>query len=477
MPRRMTITAMPVKPLTIRASAVEALRADFGGELITPNDATYGQARRVWNGMIDRYPALIARCAGPADVRAALAFARDEGMPLAVRGGGHSGAGFGVCDSGVVVDLSMLRAVHVDPVTRRARVGGGATWAEVDTATQAHALAVTGGLVTHTGVGGLTLGGGIGYLMRQHGLACDNLMTAELIDASGRAVIVTDDSTPELMWGLRGGGGNFGVVTSLEYRIHDVGPTILAGALVYRLADGPEVLRLYREWSATLPDEVGTVVALRCAPSSPHLPAEIHGQPVIMIAVCALGRIENGQRAIDSIRRVRQPAVDLVEPKPYVKQQAMFDSSAPHGRQNYKRNANLAELSDAVIDIILEAAENKVSPHSMILLFQLGGQVSRIKENATAYSDRTAAFNIDINGQWLSAHDPHATEHLDWVRRTHDQLQPLSTGGAYVNFLNGDEGGDTVRSAYGSAKYERLAALKRQHDPDNLFRLNHNIRP
>lgn len=311
----------------------------------------------------------------------------------------------------------------------------------------------------------------------RHGLACDNVVAADLINAAGERVTVTEETTPELMWGLRGGGGNFGVVPTFEYRLHSIGPEVLAGALVYPLADGPEVLPFYRDWSPALPDEVTTVVALRSAPPSPHLPVEIHGQPVVMIAVCAVGRIEDGQRALEPLLRFKPPVVDLVEAKPYVKQQAMFDPSAPHGRQNYKRNANLAELSDAAIEVLLDATAARTSPHSMTLLFQLGGQVSRIGEDATAYSDRAASYNVDINAQWLTADDPRAPEHVEWVRHTHSRLQPLSSGGAYVNFLQGDELGDAARSAYGAAKYERLAALKRRHDPSNLFRLNHNIRP
>ena len=471
------MTAVTEQHATIRARAIKALRADFRGDLITPADDGYGQARKVWNGMIDRYPQLIARCVRPADVAAALAFARDEGLPLAVRGGGHSGAGFGVCDSGVVIDLSKMRHVQVDPRTHRARVGGGATWADVDAAGQVHGLAVTGGLVTHTGVGGLTLGGGLGYLMRRDGLACDNLVSADLVDASGRRVTATDDSTPELIWGLRGGGGNFGVVTTFEYRLHEVGPQVYAGALAYRLVDGYEVLRFYRAWSAELPDDIATVIALRSAPAVPHLPVEVHGRPVVMIAACALGRVEDGRRALEPLRRFKEPVADLVEVKPYIQQQAMFNPSAPHGRQNYKRNANLADLSDGAIEVLLHATETKTDPNSLILLFQLGGQVARIPEQATAYSDRAAGYNVDINAQWLSADDPRASEHVEWVRRTHARIQPFSTGGAYVNFLNGDERADAVRAAYGAAKYDRLAALKRQYDSTNLFRMNHNISP
>lgn len=457
--------------------ALRWLRTGLSGELLIPSDAGYTEARRVWNGMVDRYPALIARCVSREDVAATIAVARDHGMPLAVRGGGHSAAGFGVCDAGVVLDLSLMRTVHVDVLAKRVSVSGGATWADVDAATQAYGLAVTGGLVTHTGVGGLTLGGGIGHLMRRCGLTCDNLLTAELTTADGTQLTVNDVDLPDLMWGLRGGGGNFGVVTRFDYALHDVGPTVLAGALVYPLSAGGNVLRYYRDWAGTLPDEMTTVVALRCAPPLPFLPPALHGQPVIMISACWTGVLRMGNQVLEPLRRGTKPLVDRIEAKTYVHHQSMFDASAPHGRQNYKRNCNLAELSDPVIDLLLDSAANHTSPHSLTLVFQLGGAVARVHEDATAYSDRGAQFNIDINAQWTDPHDPRAPQHAHWVRDLHEALQPFSTGRAYINFLNGDEEGDRVRTAYGLGKYERLARLKRRYDPNNVFHINQNIRP
>ena len=462
----------PVDP-----SVVAALRADFAGEIVTPGDEAYDHARRVWNGMIDRRPAVIARCASRRDIAAAVALSRDQGLPLAVRGGGHSAAGFGVCDRGIVVDLSLMRAVRIDPAARRASVGGGATWVDVDRAAQAHGLAVTGGLVTHTGVGGLTLGGGLGNLMRRCGLTCDNLVAADLICADGERVAVSEQERPDLLWGLRGGGGNFGVVTRFEFSLHDVGPTVLAGAAVYPLADAPATLRFYRDWAASLPDDMTTVVALRSAPPAPFLPSKIHGEPVLMIAACWAGALDAGEKALEPLRRATRPLVDLIGPKPYLHHQSMFDASAPHGRWNYKRNANLPGLADAVIDALVEHTAAKTSPHSMTVLFQLGGAVSRIDEYDTAYSDRDAAFNVDLNAQWIDAEDSRAEEHVRWVRDLHAAVLPFSTGGAYVNFLNGDEDGDRVRAAYGVTKFERLVELKRRYDPDNVFCLNQNVRP
>jgi FAD/FMN-containing dehydrogenase len=426
--------------------------------------------------MITRYPAVIARCADTYDVAASIAFARELGLPIAVRGGGHSAPGFGVCDGGVVVDLSRMRTVEVDPEARVASADGGARWLEMDRATQDHGLAVTGGLVTHTGVGGLTLGGGIGNLMRLCGLACDNLVEAELVTADGVTKVVSESQDAELLWGLRGGGGNFGVVTRFQFRLHEVGPEVVAGLVMYPLAEGHRILRFYREWASGLPDEMTTVVALRAAPALPHLPREVHGQPVVAIAVCWSGRAEEGERALEPLRRFKRPLADLIGRKRYVEHQSMFDPSAPPGRANYKQHANLRDLSDGAIDVLIEYTQRLTSPHSITLIFQLGGAVSRVAEEATAFSDRQAVFNVDANAQWLDPRDPRADEHMQWARDLYAALLPFTSDGAYVNFLM-DEGLDRVRRAYGAAKYERLVALKRRWDPDNVFRLNQNIRP
>ncbi|HLZ31452.1 MAG TPA: FAD-binding oxidoreductase [Chloroflexota bacterium] len=462
---------------SLTGRALRSLRARFAGEIITPEDDAYGDARRVWNGMIDRYPAVIARCTNARDVALAIGFAREHVAPLAVRGGGHNAAGFGVCDGGVVIDLSPIRSVHVDPIGRRAQAGGGATWADVDGITQRHGLAVTGGLVTHTGIGGLTLGGGIGHLMRRCGLTCDNLMRAELVRADGAMLNVSPQENADLLWGLRGGGGNFGVVTQFEYQLHEIGPTVLAGALMYPMAAGAEVLRFYRDWAPQLPEEMTTAVALRTAPAAPFIPADLQGQSIIAVVVCWSGAVDTGQAVLEPLRRFKRPLVDLVAPKPYLEHQHMFDATAPHGRQNYKRNANLAALPDGVVDVLMEYSGRRTSPHSLIMVFQLGGAISRVSEDATAYSDRGALFNVDLNAQWLDPADTRTDEHIRWVRDFHAALQPFATGRAYVNFLMGDEGQDRVRTTYGAAKYERLVALKRRYDPANVFRLNQNIVP
>lgn len=460
----------------LQQRALNSFRRCLGGKLVTPGEGDYDAARRVWNGLIDRYPAVIARCADARDVTASIAFAREQGLPLAVRGGGHHAAGFGVCDGGMVVDLSRMRTVEVDPIARTASAGGGATWADVDQVTQSHGLAVTGGLVTHTGIGGLTLGGGIGNLMRRCGLTCDSLIRAELVTVDGTTKVVSEEGDADVFWGLRGGGGNFGVVTRFVYRLHEVGPTVVAGIVMYPLTEGRDVLRFYRDWACTLPDAMTTVVALRAAPAAPHLPNEVHGRPVVAIAVCWSGEHQEGERVLEPLRRFKRPLADLIKRRPYLEHQSLFDPSAPPGRANFKRHANLDGLSDGAIDVLVEHTQRLTSPHSVALIFQLGGAVSRVAEDATAYSGRGAMFNMDLNAQWLDPHDPRADEHIRWATDFHKAIQPHASGRAYVNFLM-DEGHERVRYAYGAAKYKRLAALKQRCDPDNVFRLNQNIRP
>jgi len=456
--------------------ALRSLSRRFQGEVITPRHERYGGARRVWNGMIDRYPAVIARCADNSDVAAAIALAREYGLPLAVRGGGHSIPGFGVCDGGVVLDLSLLKAIEIDPVSRRVSVGGGVTWGELDRATQSHGLAVTGGLVTTTGVAGLTLGGGIGHLMRRCGLTCDNLVGAELVTAEGAVIRVTERESPELLWGLRGGGGNFGVVTRFEFRLQDVGPTVLAGAIFFPTRLAHDFLSFYRDWQVTLPDAITTIVVLRTAPEAPFLPREVHGKPVVAMTACWSGLIEDGERELEPLRRFSRPLVDLIAPRRYLEHQSMFDASAPAGRQNYLKSGNLTALSDAAIEVVLEQTSQMTSPLSVTQIYQLGGAVSQVPEDDTAYSDRSAAFNWVISAQWTDPQDVKAEEHIRWTRDYHEALRSFTTGGVYVNFLM-HEGQGRVRAAYGERKYERLLALKHRYDPENVFRLNQNIAP
>jgi FAD/FMN-containing dehydrogenase len=435
----------------------------FRGALIRPADEGYEQARRVWNGMIDRRPALICRCAGADDVRVAIELARERQLPVAVRGGGHSVAGHGTCDDGLVVDLSPMRGVRVDAQRRIATVQAGANWGDVDRATQAHELAVTGGIVSETGVAGLTLGGGIGWLMRKHGLTADNLTGADLITARGDSLNANAEENAELLWGLRRAGANFGVVTELQFRLHPVGPIVLAGWVLHPQEGAREVLRFHRDFAAAAPDELTTIVILRRLPHLAKLPPFLRGMPVVAIAACWCGPIEAGERALEPLRSFGPPLVDGIGLKPYLEHQTMFDAAQPAGRCNYWKTSYLNGLGDAAIDAIVESAAGTTSPHSLLALYQLGG-AARLGE---------AAFCLNIAATWTERAEDE--RHIAWARQAWSALQPHSIEGAYLNFL-GDEGRAGARSAYREG-YERLLALKNTYDPGNFFRLNQNIEP
>jgi FAD/FMN-containing dehydrogenase len=454
-------------------AGLSALEASFGGELVRPDDAGYDAHRKVWNGSIDRRPALIARCAGVADVRAAVGFAKESGLPVAVRGGGHSFPGQSVCDGGIVIDLGSMKGIRVDPETRRARVQAGVLWGELDHETQAFGLATTGGIVSHTGVAGLTLGGGIGWLQRKLGLTVDNLLAADVVTAEGDLVKASDDENPDLFWGLRGGGGNFGVVTEFEFRLHPVGPNVLAGPIFWLMEDSPELLRFYREWIADAPDELMTIVIHRKAPPVAFIPAELHGQLVVGVACCYAGSIDEGEQVMRPLREFGTPALDLCVPKPYVEHQAMFDASYPHGWWYYIRACDVGELTDEVIDITVEHSERIKSPLTAFPIWQQGGAIARVGENETAFNGRGAGHTFNVAG--ATAGPEGFDEEREWSRTFWSALGPYHTS-VYVNFLM-EEGEERIRDAYGAAKYDKLKALKRRYDPDNLFRLNQNIPP
>lgn len=446
----------------------------FRGLVLSAGDAAYDEARRIWNGAIDRRPAVIARGVDHSDVAAAIRYARERDLAIAVRDGGHGIGGYATVDDGLVVDLSAMRGVYVDVSTRRAWVGGGALWGDVDAATQAHGLATVGGIVTHTGVGGLTLGGGLGWLMRAHGLAVDNLRSARVVTADGAALAVSEAEHPELFWALRGGGGNFGVVTSFEFALHPRGP-VLAGPLAWALEDTPALLRHYRDVIACAPDELATIVVLRHAPAVAPLPPWVHGRPVCLIFVCWTGEHEAGERAIAPLRRFGRPLFDGIAARPYVELQSAFDAGAPHGWHSYWKSCELPALTDETIDLLTEHAHRIESPRSYIIMFHMGGAVARVPEEGTAYSQRAAVHNVNIDAVWLPVEEERAEREPAWARAAYEALAPHQLG-VYVNFL-GDEGHERVRSAYGEAKYRQLAAIKAKYDPENVFRLNQNIRP
>jgi FAD/FMN-containing dehydrogenase len=450
------------------------LARHFRGELIRPGDAQYDVARRIWNGAIDRHPALVARGTGVADVQAAVRFARERDLLVAVRGGGHNVAGTAVCDGGIVIDLSPMKGMWVDPAARTARAQPGLLWGEFDREAQAFGLATPGGIITHTGIAGLTLGGGLGWLMRRHGLTADNLLSADMVTADGEFVHTAAEEHPDLLWGLRGGGGNFGVVTSFEYRLHPVGPIVLAGVILHPAARARDVLGFYRDYIASAPDELTTIVVLRMAPPAPFLPPGVHGQPVVVIGACYAGPVEEGERAVAPLRRFGDPLVDLIRPTPYVSHQGLFDPTAPHGLGYYWKSEYVPSLSDALIDTLAAHAWRVVTPESYTIIFHLGGAIGREDPEGSAFEDRRAAHAVNIDAVW--SEPARAPACITWTRDFWEAVRPYSTGRVYVNFL-GEEGQDRVRGAYGEAKYERLQVLKRKYDPTNFFRLNQNIRP
>ena len=455
--------------------AVDAteLAKGFRGELVRRDDAGYDEHRAVWNGSIDRHPGLIARCAGVADVIAAVSFARENGLPAAVRSGGHSFPGHSVCDDGLVIDLSLMKGVRVDPDAQTARVQAGVLLGELDRETQAFGLAVPAGIVTHTGVAGLTLGGGIGWLMRKFGLTIDQLQSVDLVTAGGDFVKASNDENADLFWGVRGAGGNFGIVTEFEFRLNALGPIVTGGPIFWPMEDSPDVLRFYRDWIKDSPDELTTIVIHRAAPPLSVIPQELHGKPVIAVACCYAGPVEEGEKVLRPMKEFGSPILDLCLPQPFVALQSMFDPSFPRGWWYYFRSCDVAELTDDVIDIVADNALRMTSPLTAFPIFQLGGAVARVGEDETAFGGRTSGHTININATTATAEG--FDEEREWSRNFWKALEPYHTS-VYVNFLM-EEGEERVRQAYGAEKYARLQALKRKYDPDNFFRLNQNIRP
>jgi FAD/FMN-containing dehydrogenase len=450
--------------------------AGFRGELIAPQHPEYDEARAVWNGTVDRRPRLIARCTGTEDVVSAVRFARDRDLEIAVRGGGHNVAGTGVCDNGIVIDLSAMRAVSVETAGRTVVVQGGALWGDVDHETQAHGLATTGGIVSHTGVGGLSLGGGIGWLMRKHGLTVDNLVGAEVVTADGDVIRASSDENPDLFWALRGGGGNFGVVTSFRFALHPVGPTVVAGPVFWAAEDTTDVLRFYREFVAGAPDALGNIVRLGTIPPLPVISDELHFRPAVGVASCYAGPIEEGLRALRALREFGTPLVDLVGPTRYVDHQSGIDDTVPHGWHYYWKATDLRAMSDEVIDIVAEHAYRAASPRSYAAMFHLGGAVSRVPRDATAFLGRDVEHNIVVDAAWLPDEDDSvAAAETTWARDFLRALEPHGAG-VYVNFLDSDDEG-RMAEAYGDVTYRRLAEVKATFDPDNVFHHNKNIRP
>ncbi len=468
-----SLASLSGQTVSIDEATLAGLRGRVRGQILSKTDEGYAAARVIWNAMIDRQPGLVVRCAGSADAIQAVRFARDHRVLVSIRGGGHNIAGKALCDDGLLIDLSQLKTVHVDPAGRTARVDPGATLGDLDHETQAFGLAVPTGINSTTGVAGLTLGGGFGWLSRKHGLTVDNLLSADVVTADGERVRCSAGVHPDLFWAIRGGGGNFGVVTSFEFRLHPVGPDVLAGLVVHPFSAAGDVLRQYRQLAAQAPDELTVWAVLRAAPPLPFLPADVHGEKVLVLAALHTGAIEDGEKALAALRGVGQPIADVIQPQPLAGFQQAFDPLLTPGARNYWKSHNFTELNDGLIDTVLGFVETLPSPHSEIFPAQMGGETNRVAADATAYPHRDVNFVMNVHTRWETPGEDAAC--VAWAREFYDATVLFATGGVYVNFLSeGEE--ERIVGAYGP-NHARLAAVKARYDPTNLFRLNQNVRP
>ncbi|HVJ41414.1 MAG TPA: FAD-binding oxidoreductase [Dongiaceae bacterium] len=448
---------------TVDTALIDAFKEGFHGRVILPGDADYDRAREIWNANIDRHPGMIAQCLGTADIIRAVTFARENSLVVAVRGGGHNVAGRGLCDDGIVIDLSLMKGVHVDPHRQTAWIQAGATLGDIDRETALYGLAVPCGVISRTGIAGLTLGGGVGWLVRKYGLSCDNLISCEVVTADGKLVTASEETHADLFWGLRGGGGNFGVVSSFLFRAHPVF-MVLGGMILYPRDAAKAVLQKYRNFVRGAPEELTAYAALMSTPE---------GQPAIAIIACCCGDPAEGEKVLAPLRSFGAPLADLIQPLPFPAMQAMFDGAFPDRSHNYWKSAFLTELPEDVIDIIVEHANRMASPLSAIMVEFYGGAMGRIAPTATAFSQRQADYNIGVMSQWLDAGE--SDRHIRLARQAYDALQPFATGRYLSNFVS-DENPDQVREAFGD-NYARLRAVKTKYDPANLFSLNQNVKP
>ncbi|MBB4188307.1 FAD-binding oxidoreductase [Sinorhizobium terangae] len=469
----MSLTNLQAGKTTVKAEAIEALAGQLRGRVLTENDATYDEARTIWNGMIDRKPALIVQCAGAADVINAVRFAAENGLLVAVRGGGHNIAGNAVCDGGLMIDLSPMKSVRVDVATKRAWVEPGATLADVDKETQAFRLALPTGINSTTGIAGLTLGGGFGWLTRKFGLTLDNLLSVDVVTANGEMVRASLTEHRDLFWALRGGGGNFGVVTAFEFQLHELDTQVLAGLVVHPFADAQTVLQQYREALETAPDELTCWAVMRQAPPLPFLPEEWYGKEILVLAMCYSGDIAAGGQATAALRAIGKPIADVVGPSPFVGWQQAFDPLLTPGARNYWKSHDFIELSDTTIGILLDAIRQLPGPECEIFIGHVGGAAGRVAAEETAFPQRSSHFVMNVHARWREPGMDQTC--IDWARRLFEAAKPYAAGTAYINFMPADEI-DRVEAAYGS-NYGRLVEVKRKYDPQNLFRMNQNVRP
>jgi FAD/FMN-containing dehydrogenase len=459
--------------VNLASNAIEDLKVATRGQVLLPADPGFDEARRIWNAMIDRQPAIIVRCAGVADVRRSVVFARDNGLPLAVRGGGHNIAGSAICDDGLVVDLSPMKSVRVDPAARRAYVEPGATLGDFDHEAQAFGLATPLGINSTTGVAGLTLGGGFGWLSRKYGMSVDNLVSADVITADGELLHASEDRHEDLFWAIRGGGGNFGVVTMFEFALHPVGPQVFGGLVVLPLEQAKAALVKYRAAVEAMPDELTVWVVLRLAPPLPFLPPEVHGKPIIAFAICYNGPLDDGPRAVEEVRRFGTPYGEQLGPMPYEMWQKAFDPLLTPGARNYWKSHNLAQLQDGLLDVLTDAIGKLPSPQCEIFFGAIGAQTSRVPVEAMAYANRDTNYVMNVHGRWSEPGED--AQCIAWARAFFEASAPFALGSVYVNFLTQDEA-ERISAAYGP-NYARLVEVKNRYDPHNLFRQNQNIRP
>lgn len=459
----------------VDGAAVEEFRQSIRGPVFAPGDDGYDDARKIWNAMIDRHPALIVRCTGVADVIDSVKFARKHDVRLSIRSGGHNIAGTSLAEDGLVVDLSHQKGIHLDLTKRTARVQSGVTLGDIDRETAPFGYVVPSGIVSETGLAGLTLGGGFGWLTRSFGWTSDNLLSADVVTADGEFVRASETENAELFWGLRGGGGNFGIVTSFEFQMQKVGPIVAAGLILYPMDKAPDVIKFHREFTAASPDELTTLLLLRIAPPAPFLPESVHGKPVVGMAVCYAGDAEKGMEAVKELKAFGEPLVDTIQPKPFTAHQSFLDSAQVSGRNYYWKSDYLPGVSNEGADVIMQHSAEFPSPESAILVFQLGGAVSRIADDHSAAAHRDVKYILNVAGSCI---DPALTDGVvSWARGLWSDMRPHSTGGAYVNFLTEEEGADRVVEAYSAAKLEKLVAIKNKYDPTNFLRLNQNIAP
>ena len=459
--------------MPLSSAEIDSFKSQFRGGVILPGDASYNEVRQIWNAMIDRRPGLIARCSSAADVVQSVGFARKHNLLVSIRGGGHNIAGNAVCDDGLMIDMSLMKNVTVDLQTKRTKVEPGCTLADFDKVVQVHGLATPLGINSTTGVAGLTLGGGFGWLSRKYGMTVDNLISADVVTADGKQIRASATENPDLFWGLRGGGGNFGVVTSFEFQLHPVGPNVLSGLIVYPFAQAKAVLMQFARFTETMPDELNVWMVTRKAPPLPFLPAETHGKEMVALALCYAGDPATGEKLIAPLRTFGTPIGEHVGVQPYTAWQQAFDPLLAPGARNYWKSHNFSQLSEGVIDAIVKYAAALPSPQCEIFIGTIGGQTTRVAADAMAYSSRDAKYVMNVHGRWETAAEDERG--IAWAREFFAKSQPFASGGAYINFLTQEEG-DRIAFAYGGT-YQRLVDIKRKYDPTNLFRMNQNIKP